>query len=138
DVRLVFTDAATRRLVPPGIPAVDYDDGRAAFLDPGPFEALTPTDDTVCIQVYTSGSSGRPKGVLLGHAGQRWTIATSATARKLGAAHRLLVAAPLYHKNALVAVKMAFWAGSSIVLLPRFDAAQAIAAIGRHRCTNLT
>src|SRR5205085_10962802 len=32
-VRLVFTDAPTRRLVPAGIPVVDYDDGHAAFLD---------------------------------------------------------------------------------------------------------
>jgi acyl-CoA synthetase (AMP-forming)/AMP-acid ligase II len=137
--RLVFTDAPTRRLVPAGVPVVDYDDGGyAAFLDPGPYQAVAPADDAVCIQVYTSGSSGRPKGVLLGHAGQRWTIATSAAARGLGSAHRLLVAAPLYHKNALVAVKMALWAGASIVLLPRFDAARAIAAIGRHRCTHLT
>jgi long-chain acyl-CoA synthetase len=47
----------------------------------------------------------------------------------------ILVAAPLYHKNALNAIKQGLTAGATMVLLPQFDVERYIAAIGEHRCT---
>jgi acyl-CoA synthetase (AMP-forming)/AMP-acid ligase II len=55
------------------------------------------------------------------------------------ARHRLLVAAPLYHMNALwVSCVVAFPGRASVVLLPRFEARAYIEAIGRYQCTWLT
>ena len=48
------------------------------------------------------------------------------------------VSAPLYHKNALLAVKSALAAGGRVVLFARFDAAQYVRAIGAARLTMLT
>jgi len=52
--------------------------------------------------------------------------------------HRYLIAAPLYHMNALALSKLACAAHATIVLLPRFEARAYIEAIGRFRPTWLT
>jgi acyl-CoA synthetase (AMP-forming)/AMP-acid ligase II len=52
--------------------------------------------------------------------------------------HRFLVAAPLYHMNALALAKVACAAHATIVLQPQFAAPAYIAAIAQHRCTWLT
>jgi acyl-CoA synthetase (AMP-forming)/AMP-acid ligase II len=54
------------------------------------------------------------------------------------ARHRYLIAAPLYHMNALALAKLACAAHATIVLLPQFTARAYIEAIERHRCTWLT
>jgi acyl-CoA synthetase (AMP-forming)/AMP-acid ligase II len=138
---LLFTDAAHRAVCPPGVPAVDYDGGPddyARFGKPGPFAAVAPGAADLCLQPYTSGSTGRPKGVLLTHAGQVWSIETLVTARRLTPADRILVAAPLYHKNALVWSKVGLAAGACLVLFARFDARRYVEAIGRYRVTTLS
>ncbi len=47
----------------------------------------------------------------------------------------ILVAAPLYHKNALNAIKQGLTAGATLPLLPQFDIERYIESIGRYRCT---
>jgi acyl-CoA synthetase (AMP-forming)/AMP-acid ligase II len=47
----------------------------------------------------------------------------------------ILVAAPLYHKNALNAIKQGLTAGAKLPLLPQFNAERYIDAIGAYRCT---
>ena len=88
--------------------------------------------------LYTSGSTGRPKGVPLTHAGQWWPIQHRLAAVADLGRHRFLVAAPLYHMNALGQSKLALAAHATVVLLPQFRAQSYIEAIGRHRCTWLT
>jgi long-chain acyl-CoA synthetase len=137
--RLVFAEAGTRRLLPPGARVVEYG-GRGAeayerFLDPGAFEAFEPTPHSVAIQPYTSGSTGRPKGVLLSHHGQNWSRRILAHTRGTTPGDVILVAAPLYHKNALNAIKQGLTAGATLPLLPQFDIARYVEAIGRYRCT---
>jgi long-chain acyl-CoA synthetase len=135
---LLFVDAAHRHVAPPGVAAVDFDADYADFLDPGPFDAVRPGPDDVCLQPYTSGSTGRPKGVLLTHAGQAWQIDALVRARRMSPDDRVLVAAPLYHKNALVWTKVGMAAGSSLVLLARFDQRLYVESIGRYRVTRLS
>ena len=138
DLRLLFVDAPHRKVAPAGVPVVDLDAGYAEFLKPGPFTAVEPGPEDVCLQPYTSGSTGRPKGVLLTHAGQAWQIDALARARRMGHEDRILVAAPLYHKNALVWTKVSMAAGAAIVLLARFDQRLYVEAIGRYRVTRLS
>jgi acyl-CoA synthetase (AMP-forming)/AMP-acid ligase II len=142
DVSLVFADAERRAACPADLPVVDFDqpgaDGFAAFLDPGPFEAVWPAPEEVAMFLYTSGSTGRPKGVPLTHAGQLWTIAARLTRGTNWEQHRLLVAAPMYHMNALATLKFAVAAHASVVLLPQFRAKAYIEATGQYQCTWLT
>ena len=133
--RMVFADANASRLVPRGMRSVEYAKNFEPFLDPGTFEAFEPTSDTVAIQPYTSGSTGRPKGVLLSHYGQNWSRRILAHTRGTTPRDVILVAAPLYHKNALNAIKQGLTAGATMVLLPQFNVEHYLEAIGRHRCT---
>ena len=134
---LLFVDAAHRK-VAPDVPAVDFDAGYADFLKPGPFAPVAPAPGDICLQPYTSGSTGRPKGVLLTHAGQAWQIDALVKARRMTPDDRILVAAPLYHKNALVWTKVGMAAGSSLVLLARFDQRLYVESIGRYKVTRLS
>jgi acyl-CoA synthetase (AMP-forming)/AMP-acid ligase II len=52
--------------------------------------------------------------------------------------HRYLIAAPLYHMNALALAKLACAAHATVVLLPRFEAKAYVEAIGHYRPTWLT
>ena len=139
--RLVFCDAQCRGLVPAGIPVVDFDseaaDGFARFLDPGPFETVRPEPGEAAMVLYTSGSTGRPKGVPLSHDGQLWAVRLRAPAVAHGP-HRVLVAAPLFHMNALGTIKFVVAAGACVVLLPQFDARRFVEAIGRFKVTRIT
>ncbi len=137
--KLVFAERELKQLVPTGVPVVELESagnaGFERFLDPGPFEAFEPAPDSVAIQPYTSGSTGRPKGVLLTHYGQNWSRRILAHTRGTTERDVILVAAPLYHKNALNAIKQGLTAGATLPLLPQFDIERYIEAIGRHRCT---
>ncbi len=140
-VRLVFCDATGRALLPQDLQIVEFDgsghEGFVGFLDPGPFETVTPLPGEEAMVLYTSGSTGRPKGVPLSHDGQLWAVRYRVGASDQGR-HRLLIAAPLFHMNALGTAKFAIAAGASIVLLPQFNARRFVEAIGRFRVTWVT
>jgi acyl-CoA synthetase (AMP-forming)/AMP-acid ligase II len=133
--RVVFAERDAKRLIPAGIRVVEFGREFAQFVDPGPFTAIEPAPDSIAIQPYTSGSTGRPKGVLLTHHGQNWSRRILAHTRGTTEKDVILVAAPLYHKNALNAIKQGLTAGATLPLLPQFDLERYIEAIGRHRCT---
>ena len=132
---LMFTESALRRLCPPDIKVVEFGAQFDRFLDPGPFAAIEPAPDAIALQPYTSGSTGRPKGVLLTHFGQNWSRRILAHTRGTTERDVILVAAPLYHKNALNAIKQGLTAGAALPLLPRFSVERYIADVGRYRCT---
>ncbi|MEA2937687.1 MAG: long-chain acyl-CoA synthetase, partial [Alphaproteobacteria bacterium] len=100
------------------------------------FDAIVPRPDEPAMFLYTSGSTGTPKGVVLSHQSHIWVVETR-LAPDLDR-HRYLIAAPLYHMNALALSKLACAAHATIVLLPQFAARAYIEAIGRYRTTWLT
>ena len=134
--KLVFCDTARVADCPQETAHVSFGEEFDSFLDAGPFEAITPGKDEPAMFLYTSGSTGTPKGVVLSHQSHIWVVETR-LAPGLDR-HRHLIAAPLYHMNALALAKLACAAHATIVLLPQFDARTYIAAIGQYRCTWLT
>jgi len=133
--RIVFAERDVRRLIPGGMRVVEYGKDYEKFVDPGAFSPFEPAPDSIAIQPYTSGSTGRPKGVLLSHYGQNWSRLILAHTRGTTEKDVILVAAPLYHKNALNAIKQGLTAGATLALLPQFDIERYIGAIGSYHCT---
>jgi long-chain acyl-CoA synthetase len=138
--KLVLCDRQRGPDAPVEIPSVQFGDDDAGgfdrFLDPGPFQAVTPLQREPAMFLYTSGSTGTPKGVVLSHQSHIWVVETR-LAPDLDR-HRYLIAAPLYHMNALALAKLACAAHATVVLLPQFTAPAYIEAIGRYRPTWLT
>lgn len=139
--KLVFCDARRRPDCPAELPAIEFGhasrDGFEMFLDRGDFTTIAPRDGEPAMFLYTSGSSGTPKGVILSHQSHIWVVETRLAGQDLSR-HRYLIAAPLYHMNALALAKLACAGQSTIVLLPQFVARDYIEAIETYRCTWLT
>ncbi len=142
EVRIVFCEGDLRELCDEETRCIVFDkagrDGYLNFTDPGNFESLVPGPEDIAEQPYTSGSTGRPKGVLLHHVGQRWMIDQLIESREISSTDCGIVAAPLYHKNALLAIKSALGAGGRVVLLAKFLVDDYIRCIGEYGLTMLT
>src|SRR5579862_3419086 len=74
--KLVLCDAPRAADCPANIPNVIFGASFDAFLDPGPFDSVTPAQDEPAMFLYTSGSTGTPKGVVLSHQSHIWVVET--------------------------------------------------------------
>lgn len=130
---LVLHDAERRELCPDGARLIDLD---SAWMDPGPFTPTAPQPRDPALFLYTSGSTGRPKGVVLSHHSHLWVL--DVRVRASPGPGRALVAAPLYHMNALSTAQAAWATGGGVILMPGFEAAAYVAAAAAHRASALT
>ena len=79
--------------------------------------------DDAALLVYTSGTTGRPKGALLTHGNLLSSATAVATSWRWTPEDRLLLALPLFHLHGLgVGVNGTLSAGAAVSLRPRFDA----------------
>ena len=110
--------------------------GLLAGLAPVPAGVERAADDDAVI-LYTSGTTGVPKGAELTHAGL--TRNASVTARNLlnaGPDDVVMGCLPLFHVFGLTcALNAAVAVGAGLTLLPRFDPAKALQIVGRDRVT---
>jgi malonyl-CoA/methylmalonyl-CoA synthetase len=119
-------------------PALFVDDRRLAELSRAADEQ-TPTFDDLELSpgdlaaiLYTSGTTGRPKGAMLSHA----NLASNADVLRrvwgFSAHDVLLHALPIFHAHGLfVAINCVLASGSTMVFLPRFDVEQVLDALPR-------
>jgi long-chain acyl-CoA synthetase len=124
-VRIVVTDPQVRELA--------GEHAGQAPPDPG----LGPDD--VAFLTYTSGTTGPPKGAMNTHGNVVFSSQTYREWVGVGADDVILGVAPLFHITGLVAhIGLSLLTGAPLVLGYRFDGAQALELIERHRVTFTT
>src|SRR5438552_7167070 len=106
-------------------------------LADAPATALTTVaEETSAMLMYTSGTTGEPKGVLLTHRNMIHAGRVVATAQGLDDTDRVLSSLPLYHINGqCIATVAPVVAGGSIVMPRRFSASQWWPLVERYRPT---
>ncbi len=120
--------------------AVDDDAGASQFSTllqegPAPAPAEVGEEDTAMI-LYTSGTTGRPKGAMLAHCNIIHSAMIFVSCMELTAADRSIAAVPLGHVTGVVAniMTMARCAGA-LIIMAEFKAAEYLKVAARERVT---
>jgi fatty-acyl-CoA synthase len=92
-------------------------------------------DDALCI-MYTSGTTGRPKGAILTHGSVTWNAVNTQVGWDLTRDDVGLANAPFFHTGGLnVLVTPLLHRGGTVVVMRQWDATEALRLIERERCT---
>ncbi|BBX20352.1 cyclohexanecarboxylate-CoA ligase [Mycolicibacterium duvalii] len=128
---------------PPEVVVVRGEAGHhTAFTDlldePGAAElpVLNPADTRMIM--YTSGTTGRPKGVLHSHESLHALIGQLGTYWRIEPGDTFLVPSPIAHiGGSIYAFECPLLLGTTAVLMPRWDPDAAVALMLEHRCTHM-
>ncbi|MGY1693189.1 acyl-CoA synthetase [Geodermatophilus sp. SYSU D01105] len=93
--------------------------------------------DDPCLVMYTSGTTGRPKGAVLTHGNMTWNATNQVLGMDFTADERTLALAPLFHIGGLNGtVNPTLLRGGCAVVVRRFDPAGTLQVIEEQRVTS--
>ncbi len=110
----------------------------AAMTPAGALPAVEVTPQDLALLQYTGGTTGRPKGAMLGHDQLSVNAQQVAALNPFGnpAGECFMGALPFFHVFANTALlNHAMVTGASIAMVPRFETGQVLETIQRYRCT---
>ena len=113
-------------------------DFASLIQDPNPLapECLSDPDEALAAILYTSGTTGRPKGAMLTHANLTANGTAVAQALALTEADRILVVLPMFHAfAATVGVMTPLLHGAGVVPVAKLEPRTIAQAIARHGAT---
>src|SRR6201994_210105 len=136
--RLLIADEELAVIAAGNAPIVLLDETAQASIThrfpaaPAPMHPRQPPD--LMRLMYTSGTTDRPKGVMLSYDNMYWKSADQTLALGLNAETRFLVVGPLYHVGALDLPGIAvLWHGGMLSVHGNFEPEQALAAIEKEK-----
>jgi fatty-acyl-CoA synthase len=135
----VLVHAPTHDVSELSVPQVLDRDTYERLLADAPTEPIDePVDqDDVAMIMYTSGTTGRPKGAALSHANVHWNTVNVLIDVDLAGDEVTLVNAPMFHVAALNQTVLPTLLKGGTVVLDSFDPVRALSTIARHKVTYL-
>jgi long-chain acyl-CoA synthetase len=136
-----FAEEAREGAAEAGAELVEVEPGAFAAaleeLEPTPGLADTTEDDTAVI-LYTSGTTGKPKGAELTHSNlSRNAEVSSRTTCEIDAGDVVLGALPLFHSfGQTVGMNASLRVGACLTLVPKFDPGEALETMQRDKVTH--
>ena len=128
EIAVVLCDPESMQV--PSVPALPGSNGPGHLLG----HEVQPEESALIM--YTSGTTGVPKGVLLSHANLTGNANSITDVHQLTERDRVMVSLPLYHINALVvALITPLFHGGSLVMAPKFSASTFWEDACKYDCT---
>lgn len=125
---LLVTDTARGAL--PGPRSLPLAELAAAGAGSEPLPATAPGGTAPCAMLFTSGTTGRPKGARISHRNMCATFTAFNAMWQITGADRLLHVLPTFHAHGLLMATLCpLFAGGEIVLLPKFDIDRVVALL---------
>ena len=97
---------------------------------------VTASGDDLLYIMYTSGTTGLPKGVMHSHDTQYWALATMCTTADLAQGDRYINPMPMFHVGALTPALGTIYSGGTHVLMKAFDPTKVWELIDSERINN--
>jgi fatty-acyl-CoA synthase len=144
--RALIADAQLRPVIAPqrerlkSLKAFLAAEDQASWTKPpaAPTKPLRVDEDDVAMILYTSGTTGRPKGAMLTHGNIWWNNANGMHALDCLSDDVTLTAAPVFHIGGLNVTTLVAWQKGALVVLHRaFDPGRVLAAIAAHKVTTM-
>jgi len=146
DARTLFTDASAADVVGPakedGIARIALDGSSAGRDFAGWLAPVGSRPAAVEVQpswafniIYSSGTTGEPKGIVQGH-GMRWSHVQRGAKYEYSADTVTLLSTPLYSNTTLVVFFPTIAFGGCVVLMPKFDAGGYLQLAEQRRVTH--
>ncbi|MBC7983148.1 MAG: acyl--CoA ligase [Candidatus Obscuribacterales bacterium] len=147
DATLLFVDASVEKTLAPILPQIKakliaFDDSKhgvpySQWLVPTGIKpvAVEISEALAFNIIYSSGTTGAPKGIVQSHA-MRWVHVQRAAISEYGPTTVTVIATPLYSNTTLVSFFPTLARGGTVVLMAKFDAERYLALAAQHRATH--
>lgn len=109
----------------------EYERALAAARDVDPRVAVDETEPFVI--AYTSGTTGKPKGVQISHRSRCLTFLATALEWGIGPGRRTVAVAPMYHGAGFAFAYAAAYCGGTLIMLRKWDPEAALGLLEQHR-----